>query len=84
MIRILRLILFTLTGLLAFLLSGNAFCLDIIEVGRFSAATAGQSLPDGWKPLAFKKIEKHTTYTLSSKKMMPWSSKLWQRHRPPA
>lgn len=64
MIRILRLILFTLTGLLAFLLSGNAFCLDIIEVGRFSAATAGRSLPDGWKPLAFKKIEKHTTYTL--------------------
>ncbi len=24
----------------------------------------GQGLPDGWKPLAFKKIEKHTTYTL--------------------
>ena len=36
----------------------------IIEVGKFSAATVGQGLPDGWKPLAFKKIEKHTTYTL--------------------
>jgi hypothetical protein len=24
----------------------------------------GQGLPDGWKPLAFKKIEKHTTYSL--------------------
>src|SRR5512139_2539356 len=35
-----------------------------IEVGKFSAATAGQKLPDGWKPLTFKKIEKHTTYTL--------------------
>ncbi len=35
-----------------------------IEVGKFSAATVGQKLPDGWKPLTFKKIEKHTTYTL--------------------
>jgi hypothetical protein len=24
----------------------------------------GQGLPDGWKPLAFKKIERHTAYTL--------------------
>jgi len=53
-----------LTGLLVLLFSGNAFCLDIIEVGKFSAATVGQGLPNGWKPLAFKKIEKHTTYTL--------------------
>jgi hypothetical protein len=36
----------------------------IIEVGKFSAAAAGDALPPGWKPLAFKKIEKHTTYTL--------------------
>ena len=36
----------------------------MIEVGKFSAATVGQKLPDGWKPLTFKKIEKHTTYTL--------------------
>ncbi|HUL22900.1 MAG TPA: DUF3047 domain-containing protein [Thermodesulfobacteriota bacterium] len=27
-------------------------------------ATVGDALPPGWKPLAFKKIEKHTTYTL--------------------
>ena len=51
-------------GLLILVLSGNALCLDIIEVGRFSTATVGQGLPDGWKPLTFKKIEKHTTYTL--------------------
>jgi hypothetical protein len=44
--------------------SRTAFCLDRIEVGKFSAATLGQSLPDDWKPLTFKKIEKHTTYTL--------------------
>jgi hypothetical protein len=37
---------------------------NVIEVGKFSAATAGQGLPDGWEPLTFKKIEKHTTYTL--------------------
>jgi len=36
----------------------------MIEVGKFSAGTVGQKLPDGWKPLTFKKIEKHTTYTL--------------------
>jgi hypothetical protein len=35
-----------------------------IEVGKFSASAAGQKLPDGWKPLTFKKIEKHTTYKL--------------------
>ena len=35
-----------------------------IEVGKFSAGTVGQNLPDGWKPLTFRKIEKHTTYTL--------------------
>jgi len=36
----------------------------IIEVGKFSAATVGDTLPPDWKPLTFKKIEKHTTYTL--------------------
>jgi hypothetical protein len=33
-------------------------------VGRFSAASVGDSLPPGWKPLTFKKIERHTAYTL--------------------
>jgi len=62
--RILKRIVCTFTGVLVLLLGGDAFCLDMIEVGKFSAATVGQGLPDGWKPLAFKKIEKHTTYTL--------------------
>ncbi|MGH7165641.1 MAG: DUF3047 domain-containing protein [Nitrospiraceae bacterium] len=35
-----------------------------IQVGIFSAAAEGPGLPDGWKPLTFKKIERHTTYTL--------------------
>ena len=35
-----------------------------LDVGRFSAAGEGGSLPEGWKPLTFKNIEKHTLYTL--------------------
>jgi hypothetical protein len=37
---------------------------SILEVGRFSAAPEGATLPDGWKPLTFKKIDRHTAYTL--------------------
>lgn len=33
-----------------------------IEVGKFSAETVGHVLPVGWKPLTFKKIERHTVY----------------------
>jgi hypothetical protein len=54
----------TLAGLLALLFGDHAFCLDVIEVGKFSAAAAGDTLPADWKPLTFKKIERHTTYTL--------------------
>ncbi len=34
----------------------------VLEVGKFSAATEGASLPEGWKPLTFKKSPKHTQY----------------------
>jgi hypothetical protein len=37
---------------------------DIIEVGKFSAAPVEDTLPPDWKPLTFKKIERHTTYKL--------------------
>ena len=37
----------------------------VIEVGKFSATAVGDTLPPGWKPLTFKKIEKHTIYTLA-------------------
>jgi hypothetical protein len=37
---------------------------SIIEVGKFSAAEPGTLLPSGWKPLTFKKIERHTLYAL--------------------
>ena len=36
----------------------------IIEVGKFSATAVGDTLPPGWKPLTFKKIERNTTYRL--------------------
>lgn len=36
----------------------------ILEVGRFSAGPLEDSLPTGWKPLTFKKIERHTIYSL--------------------
>jgi hypothetical protein len=36
----------------------------ILEVGKFSAEPLENSLPTGWKPLTFKKIERHTTYAL--------------------
>jgi hypothetical protein len=34
------------------------------EIGKFSTATAGGDFPAGWKPLNFKKIPRHTQYTL--------------------
>ncbi len=35
---------------------------DMLNVGMFSAATEGTTLPDGWKPLTFKKVDRHTQY----------------------
>jgi hypothetical protein len=34
----------------------------VLEIGKFSASQVGQVMPDGWKPLTFKKIPKHTSY----------------------
>jgi len=36
----------------------------ILEVGKFSAELLENTLPTGWKPLTFKKIDRHTTYML--------------------
>jgi hypothetical protein len=35
---------------------------EVLEVGKFSTSLVGQVMPDGWKPLTFKKIPKHTAY----------------------
>jgi len=37
---------------------------DMIELGKFSEARPGGPFPPGWKPLNFKKIKKHTAYSL--------------------
>ena len=34
----------------------------VIEVAKFSSGTIGQAMPEGWKPLTFKKIPTHTSY----------------------
>lgn len=52
------LVLLVLTGVSV----GHADSPSVLEVGRFSAAAEGVALPDGWKPLTFKKIERHTVY----------------------
>ena len=37
---------------------------QILTVANFSAARAGGPLPNGWQPLVFPKIKRHTRYTL--------------------
>jgi hypothetical protein len=57
---------------LAFLLAGSAGdrtiswaqSAPVIEVGRFSSEQPGGALPQGWTPLTFKKIARHTEYAL--------------------
>jgi len=36
----------------------------VLEVGNFSVGIEGGALPDGWKPLTFPKIPRHTKYAL--------------------
>jgi len=36
----------------------------VVEVGSFSGEPEGAAVPAGWKPLTFKKIERHTEYRL--------------------
>lgn len=35
-----------------------------IDAGMFSASGSGETLPDGWQPLAFERISRHTGYSL--------------------
>ncbi|MEI8015783.1 MAG: DUF3047 domain-containing protein [Nitrospira sp.] len=49
-------------GLLVASVAASAESPSVIEVGKFSSGTVGQALPEGWKPLTFKKIPKHTSY----------------------
>jgi Protein of unknown function (DUF3047) len=42
----------------------GADSMPILDVGSFSTARLGQSLPEDWKPLTFKKVDRHTSYEL--------------------
>jgi hypothetical protein len=35
-----------------------------IDAGMFSAAGIGETLPEGWQPLSFERINRHTRYSL--------------------
>ncbi|MFH1983001.1 MAG: DUF3047 domain-containing protein [Pseudomonadota bacterium] len=37
---------------------------DMLSLGPFSAAVAGGAFPDGWAPLTFNKIKRHSRYEL--------------------
>jgi hypothetical protein len=37
---------------------------SVIDVAKFSSGMAGQTVPDGWKPLTFQKIQRQTAYEL--------------------
>ncbi len=37
---------------------------SVLEVGKFSIAPLGDTLPDGWKPWTFQNIPKHTVYSV--------------------
>lgn len=41
---------------------GQAENTSVLEIGKFSAAAEGGALPEGWKPLTFKKVPKQTLY----------------------
>ena len=37
---------------------------SVLQVGKFAIAPLGDTLPDGWKPWTFRKIPKHTLYSV--------------------
>ena len=41
---------------------GVSFAQETVVVGHFSSGGPGESLPQGWEPMVFKKITNHTTY----------------------
>ena len=55
---------FLLIFLLFAVLAPLAHSQQVIEVGKFSTEKVENNIPSNWKPLTFKKIERHTTYSL--------------------
>lgn len=59
-----RLIACLLVWLTIWVASPGAADEQVLEVARFSTRQPGSGLPEGWKPLTFKKIPKPTVYEL--------------------
>ena len=55
---------FLMIPLTMLILTQPAFAVEQLVVGHFSGASPEGGLPDGWKPLVFKKIDRHTQYSL--------------------
>lgn len=55
---------FVMMSLLTLISAEPAFAVRQMVVGNFSAALPGADIPEGWKPLVFKKIDRHTQYSL--------------------
>ncbi|OGP76261.1 MAG: hypothetical protein A2V86_12440 [Deltaproteobacteria bacterium RBG_16_49_23] len=55
---------FLIILLLIFPLYASSQPQSFIEVGKFSIEKIESKIPSDWKPLTFKKIERHTTYSL--------------------
>ena len=53
-----------ITTLLAFLPIAYSQPSSVVEAGTFSKEQAREGIPTSWKPLTFKKIARHTVYTL--------------------
>jgi hypothetical protein len=51
-------------GLLIAPIAARAESPSVIDVAKFSSGMVGQTVPEGWKPLTFKKIPKQTVYEL--------------------
>jgi hypothetical protein len=47
-------------------LAAQAAADDVLHVGQFSAAPAGASMPSGWQPLTFARIDRATNYELAT------------------
>ncbi|RJP90472.1 MAG: DUF3047 domain-containing protein [Desulfobacteraceae bacterium] len=55
---------FLIISLLTLTAAQPAFAVRQLPVGNFSAMLPGGDMPAGWKPLVFKKIDRHTQYSL--------------------
>ena len=59
-------------SMLLLVLGQAAFAQDAIEAGKFSTQKPGGT-PQDWKPLTFRNIDKHSTYTLATENGVMYS-----------